>query len=246
LIDAAFLVPPRARPQPADRFAGAQEKAMVQRLQQLQTALGEHANTPPPAVTMAPEKNRAPAKNGHGMAGTLIACLLSAALGASVMWLAMQDQSGASAAQRRPIAVAVAPSAIVSPAEKVQPESVAPATKLIPDETQISNLVEGWRQAWQSHDLTAYLAAYGADFKPADGSSRDAWVAARSKKLAGNAAIEVHLNNVVIERVDQDRFRVSFQQDYASGSYREVGRGKTLDVAREGGEWKIIREQQTR
>ena len=39
---------------------------------------------------------------------------------------------------------------------------------------------------------------------------------------------------------------ISFQQDYASGSYREVGRGKTLDVAREGGEWKIIREQQTR
>jgi len=220
---------------------------MVQRLHQLQTALGEQTDTAPPTVAAAPVDKHLPAKSGHGgMAGTLLACLISAALGASAMWLAMQDQAGASAAQRQPVAVAVAPSAIVSPAEKVQPESVAPATNLIPDETQISNLVEGWRQAWQSHDLTAYLAAYGADFKPADGSSRDAWVAARSKKLAGNAAIEVHLNNVAIERLDQDRFRVSFQQDYASGSYREVGRGKTLDVAREGGEWKIIREQQTR
>lgn len=246
LIDAAFLVPPRATPHPANRFAGVQEKAMVHRLHQLQTALGEHTDTAPPTVAAAPVDKRLPARSGHGMAGTLLACLISAALGASAMWLAMQDQAGASAAQRQPVAVAVAPSAIVSPAEKLQPESVAPATNLIPDETQISNLVEGWRQAWQSHDLTAYLAAYGADFQPADGGSRDAWVTARTKKLAGNAAIEVQLHNVVIERLDQDRFRVSFQQDYASGSYREVGRGKTLDVAREGGEWKIIREQQTR
>ena len=28
--------------------------------------------------------------------------------------------------------------------------------------------------------------------------------------------------------------------------YVTTGRGKTLDIAREGGEWKIVREQQTR
>lgn len=246
LIDAAFLVPPRVTPHPANRFARVQEKAMVNRLQQLQTALGKHTDKAAPTLAAAPVDKRIPAKNGHGMARTLAACLLSAALGASAMWLAMQDQARASAAQLQPSAVAIAPSAIVSLAEKAQLESVAPAATRITDETQISNLVESWRQAWQSHDLDAYLAAYGADFTPADGSHRDAWLAARSKKLAGNAAIAVHLHNVVIERLDQDRFRVSFQQDYASGSYREVGRGKTLDVAREVGEWKIIREQQTR
>lgn len=246
LIDAAFLLPPRATPQPANRFAAPQEKAMAQRLQQLQTALGEHADTPPPKVTMAPVENRAPAKGGHGMAGTLVACLLSAALGAGAMWLAMQDQTGASAAPLQPTAVTIAPSAIVSTAVEAQPASTTPLATSALDESQIADLLENWRLAWQGHDLTAYLAAYGSDFIPADGSSRDAWVAARSKKLAGNAAIEVQLHNIVIDRVEQDRFKVSFQQDYASGSYREVGRGKTLDVAREGGEWKIIREQQTR
>ena len=246
LIDAAFLAPPRATPRPAKPFAAPQEKAMAQRLQQLQTALGEHTDSAPATVMALPTEYAPPAKSDHGKSRTLFACLLSAALGASTMWLAMQDQTGASATQLQPTAVAIAPSAIVSPALQAQPESMAPAANRVPDETQIGDLVESWRQAWQSHDLTAYLAAYGADFRPADGSSRDAWVTARSKKLAGNAAIEVQLHNVVIERLEQDRFSVSFQQDYASGSYREVGRGKTLDVAREGGEWKIIREQQTR
>ena len=134
---------------------------MSQRLQQLQTALGEHTDSAPATVTALPTEYAPPAKSDHGKSRTLFACLLSAALGASTMWLAMQDQTGASAAQLQPTAVAIAPSAIVSPALQAQPESMAPAANRVPDETQIGDLVESWRQAWQSHDLTAYLAAYG-------------------------------------------------------------------------------------
>jgi ketosteroid isomerase-like protein len=246
LIDAAFLAPRQAMPRPTNRFAAAQEKAMAQRLQQLETALGEHTDNTPATVIALPAGKAPSAKRGHGISRTLIACLLSAALGASAMWLAMQDQTATSATQRQPITLPVAATAIVSPVEQAQPESVPSAANSIPDEKQIGDLLETWRQAWQGHDLPAYLAAYGSGFTPADGGSRDAWVAARSKKLAGNAAIEVQLHNVVIERLEQDRFKVSFEQDYASGSYREVGRGKTLHVAREGDGWKIVREQQTR
>lgn len=246
LIDAAFLAPRQAMPRPANRFAASQEKAMAQRLQQLETALGEHTDNTPATVITLPVGKAPSAKGGHGITRTLIACLLSAALGASAMWLAMQDQTAASTAQRQPITVPVAATAIVSPIEQAQPESVPSAASSIPDETQIGDLLETWRQAWQGHDLPAYLAAYGSGFTPADGGSRDAWVAARSKKLASNAAIEVQLHNVVIERLEQDRFKVSFEQDYASGNYREVSRSKTLHIAREGGEWKIVREQQTR
>lgn len=217
---------------------------MAQRLCQLESALGEHSDTPPPAHSAVSRNTNIPAK--HGTARTLIACLLSAALGASAMWLIMVDRMDASAAQQPSVIVTVPPTAIVSPATLALPESAPVIAHSVPDERQIGDMVESWRQAWQSHDLSAYLGAYGAAFTPADGSSRDAWVAARSKKLAGNATIKVQLHNMVFERLEQDRFNVSFQQDYTSGSYREVGRGKSLLVARENGEWKIIREQQTR
>lgn len=243
LIDAAFLARPRSSARPMGRFAPPQEKAMTQRLHQLQRALGEKAEHPPEPLMAHAARSDVPEKRGHELSRTLLACLLSATLGAGAMWLAMLDQTD-SLATRQQAGASIPPSAIVSPAAAAPSEAAALISNGIADETQIGNLVEDWRQAWRDQDIGAYLAAYGAAFAPADGSSRDAWVAARSKKLAGNAAIDIQVRDVAIERLAEDQFKVSFRQDYASGVYRESGRAKTLDVAREDGHWKIVREQQ--
>lgn len=245
LIDAAFLARPRTSTRPAGRFAPPQEKAMAQRLHQLQGALGERVEQRPEPLTARAARPDVPEKHGHGLARTLLACLLSATLGAGMMWLAMVDQTGTFALPALPAANASIPaSAIVSPVAAPPGKSAAAIPNGIADETRIENLVDNWRQAWRDRDLAAYLAAYGADFIPADGSSRDAWVAARSKKLVGKTAIDVQLRDIVIERLGEERFKVAFLQDYAAGSYRETGRSKTLHVAREDGQWKIVREQQ--
>lgn len=243
LIDAAFLARPRSSARPMGRFAPPQEKAMTQRLHQLQRALGERAEQPAKPLMAHAARADVPEKRGHALTHTLVACMLSATLGAGAMWLAMLDPTD-SFATRQQAGASIPPSAIVSPAAAAPSEAAAPIANGIADEAQVGSLVEGWRQAWRDQDIAAYLAAYGADFVPADGSSRDAWVAARSKKLAGNAAIDVQVRDVAIERRGEDRFKVSFRQDYAAGAYRESGRAKTLDVAREDGHWKIVREQQ--
>lgn len=112
------------------------------------------------------------------------------------------------------------------------------------DKERIEALLESWRQAWQAHDIKGYLRHYGDAFKPVDGSSRNTWIAARTKKLSTKIPITVSIKEIAMERIEPDLFKVSFVQSYASGTYNETGRGKTLLVSRENGEWKIVREQQ--
>lgn len=228
LIDAAFLVPPRAGARPAGRLAIHHEQAMARRLQQLQRALGD-----------TPKETAAPERQGHGTPRMLLACLLSALLGAGSMWLTLSDPV---AGDMRPtLATPISPTAIAS---TNLPATVTPVTQSAADTAQIEGVIEQWRAAWSRRDVTAYLDAYGEAFEPVGGGGRDTWVDTRTKKLSSQTDIQVQLRNLDIEALDADRYRVSFLQDYASGSYRESGRAKTLLIARENRQWKIVREQQ--
>ncbi len=243
LIDAAFLAPSRP-PRPGNRrFAAEQEQAMARRLQQLQKALDDKSGKAPLAPASPAASPTMPERRERSLARTLLACLLSAALGAGGTWLLMADLGAAPGEPGQPQAVRISPTAIASAEMAALATPVAPVALAAPDAAQVGELVEQWRQAWSGRDLAAYLDAYGAAFEPAIGS-RDAWVAARTKKLATPGGIEVQLRDLVIEGWGEDRYKVSFLQDYASGSYRETGRAKTLQVARENGQWKIVREQQ--
>lgn len=241
LIDAAFLTRPRPTSRPELRLATGHKDAMAQRLQQLQTALGdEQAGASDSAAPRVAEA--APAATRHfGTASILLASLASAALGASAMWFAMTANDSRAEPSLAPLAALAAPAvAAASPA----PLRAEPPVAAVADETQIENMLESWLQAWRDRDIAAYLGAYGSEFMPADGSSHGSWVAARTKKLAGTTAIDVQIRDVAITRKTPDLFKVSFRQDYAAGSYREVGRAKTLLVSRTDGQWKIAREMQ--
>lgn len=211
--------------------------AMARRLDQLQAALGEPELTPEQAAT--PGTMPTPSGHGFGAITLLLTALLSAMLGAGVMGLANNQHAPAVTTQP----VTVHPIETQLPAVISARASIAAAPK-IPDEQQVGQLVEEWRSAWQSRDIGGYLKAYGTGFSPSDGNSREAWVTARQKKLATGAAINLKINDLKIERVDQRQFKTSFRQDYASGSYREIARPKTLLIVREGDEWKIVRESQ--
>lgn len=233
LIDAAFLTRPRATPRPELRLATGHEQAMAQRLHQLQTALGnEHSGVPGNTMPRT-AKTPPPSTQQFGTASVLLASLASAALGASAMWFAMTANTSYAELPPAPVAASV----VQQRAEPLAAESVA-------DERQIEDLLESWLQAWNEHDIETYLASYGKQFTPADGSSHGSWVATRTKKLATTAAIDVQIRDVSLTRQAPDLFKVSFLQDYASAGYREAGRAKSLLVARSDGHWKIVREQQ--
>lgn len=251
LIESALF----ARSRTSQPVANGHQQAMAKRLAQLQTAMGANDAD---ATAAAPAPSTQPAATpGIGLSACLLTSLISAALGATAMWLLLPGHSPGMA----PVAAennarfsvaapaAIAPQAVTPPAAAiitaaVTPAAAAPSASLPKDESLVEQRIEDWRQAWGKHDVAGYLGAYSESFTPADGSSRADWVVARSKKVGSKAAIEVAINDLALERQGPDRFKVSFRQDYASGSYREVGRSKTLLLAREEGGWKIVREQQ--
>lgn len=227
-IEAALLG--RTRPH-AGPVAG-HEQAMARRLAQLQTALGN--DLPPTAPAAAPERS-------SGLTSSLIFGLGAALLAAVVIWLTLppSDNTRQTVLQPALATTAPTPALIESP-----PAPLAIASAQEVDKARIEALLESWRQAWQAKDIAAYLEAYGAAFRPVDGSSRETWVSTRTKKLSTSAAIEVLLSDITMERIEDNLFRVSFLQSYASGNYRESSRSKTLLIVRENDDWKIISEQQ--
>jgi ketosteroid isomerase-like protein len=240
LIDAAFLSRPRAASRPELRLAAGQEQAMAQRLQQLQAALGdENAGIPGNSMPQA-ATTLAPATRHFSTTSMLLAILVSATLGASAMWFAVTANTSHAESPLAPVVAQVSPAVL---AASTTPVPAAPAAS-VADETQIENALESWLQAWRDRNIAAYLAAYGDQFTPADGSSHRSWVAARTKKLASATTIDVQIRDVAMTRQAPDLFKVSFRQDYTAGNYRETGRAKTLLVARSDGRWQIVREQQ--
>lgn len=229
-IEAALLGSARPHAGPAIGH----EQAMARRLAQLQTALGN--DLPPTAPAAAPER-------AFGLTSIVIFSLGTALLAAAVIWLTLPPSDNTWQTGMQPTLATTAQTSLQIESLPA-PLPLATASAREADQASMEELLESWRQAWQAKDIPAYLAAYGAAFRPVDGSSRETWVSARTKKLSTNAAIEVLLSDITLERIEDNLFRVSFLQSYASGNYRESSRSKTLLIVRENGHWKIISEQQ--
>lgn len=226
IIDSASMLF-GSTPQPPSRDA-VRQLAMKRRLEQLNAAMGQPDETmqdpefaPPPESTAKPVGSKT--------------MLIVVALAATIGWTALIPWTTQHQGQGTPVT------------PPIQATPIAPAavsTLAISDETAINELLTDWRSAWAQRDVANYLIAYSKDFKPADGSSRGTWAAARAKKVAEGAPITLDIHQLRLDRVDADHFKASFLQDYAAGNFRETARPKTLLIAREGSEWRIIEEKQ--
>lgn len=209
------------------------DQALSQRLEQLQSALGDSA----PAATPP----RPPAAAGRRFAPATLAAtaLLSALSGAIATWLALAP-SAAPAPPAQPTRLIMAAAA----APAVAPPAAAAAAPS--DEQQVRARLESWRAAWAKRDSDAYLSHYAPDFAPADGQTRAAWAAGRQRNLASRSEIEVGIRELRLEPSGAGRMQLQFLQDYAAGSYRERGQPKTLLMVRQDGNWLIAGEWQGR
>lgn len=214
---------------------GKQECAMARRLEQLHTALGETDGVPDSSKNIPRPAAAIQSTNTVGTGSLVTTGLLAALLGASLTWLALQTPP-----------LPAEPTAYLQAAARPIPvPASAPTAAKISDKAKIGNLLENWRKAWTQRDIAGYLNSYSQRFVPTDGQPRATWAAARTQKLAPGAPIDIQIRELGIERLNADQFKATFLQDYASGSYRETARTKTLLVARENGEWKITREWMT-
>ena len=102
--------------------------------------------------------------------------------------------------------------------------------------------VAGWARAWESNDVSGYLAYYAPDFQPPSRMSRSAWEAERKSRIAKPRKIEVEVISPKVTFDQKDRAIVTFKQHYRSGPLNITG-GKTLVMVRNGDKWLIQQER---
>jgi hypothetical protein len=115
----------------------------------------------------------------------------------------------------------------------------------VPPDEQVKAAVDAWRKAWSTRNMTAYLAAYSKSFEPPADLSRADWIASRHRNVGGRKSIDVQIKALQILALDDRNARVSFLQDYTSGSIHEKEQTKTLDLVLDPDDrWRIVGEWQ--
>lgn len=149
---------------------------------------------------------------------------------------------------------ALVPAAPVVPAAAALPETApgaaeaaptatpapAAAPAVAPDTAAIESAIRAWARAWSTQDLSAYFFAYSQDFVPEGGLTRAAWETQRRERISRPGRIAVNVSDIRTEPTAQG-IRASFVQDYESDNFSDTVT-KTLDLVREDGNWKIVRE----
>lgn len=144
-------------------------------------------------------------------------------------------------APARPVVVVPAtPPAAAPAAPATPPAPAAPAASVSAAEKDVEAAVRAWASAWADKDMTAYLAAYGKDFDTPGGQSRKAWEEERRSRIVGKSRISVKLSNLSVD-VKGSKATAKFRQDYSADTLNVSSR-KTLDMAKAGERWLIVRE----
>ncbi|CAB5697809.1 Uncharacterized protein conserved in bacteria [Comamonas aquatica] len=142
-------------------------------------------------------------------------------------------------AQATPPAPAAPAAAVVEKADKTEKAKEGPSAHQQAVDA-VEKAVLAWAKAWEQQNINAYYAAYSPRFDP-QGGTLAAWKQERKDRIVGRDAITVAVRNLKVT-LDGDKAAASFQQYYASGSYKATTR-KTLRMQREGNQWRIVREE---
>ncbi|WP_081686909.1 TolC family outer membrane protein [Chitinilyticum litopenaei] len=127
------------------------------------------------------------------------------------------------------------PDPLVEAAEKGEVKPVADVA-----DKAVLDAVNAWASAWSARDAGKYLASYGSQFKPEQGSRAD-WEKQRQQRIARANSISVKVEQPVVKKIDANTVEVRFTQRYQADNYSDQVQ-KVLTLAREQNLWKIVRE----
>ena len=134
-----------------------------------------------------------------------------------------------------------APSTAAQPAAPTAPATPAPAPAAASGaEKEVEAAVRAWADAWSEKDVAAYLGSYGQNFDTPGDQPRKVWEADRRARIVGKSRISVKLSNLSVS-VQGSKAVARFKQDYSANSL-SVSSRKTLELAKVGERWVIVRE----
>ena len=132
-----------------------------------------------------------------------------------------------------------APTSAAPPAPATQASAPVPAVAGSA-EKEVEAAVRSWANAWAEKDVSTYLGSYGQNFDTPGNQPRKAWEADRRARIVSKSSISVKLSNLSVS-VQGSKAVARFKQDYSANSL-SVSSRKTLDLAKVGERWVIVRE----
>ena len=157
----------------------------------------------------------------------------------------IQDLIGAQPGKPATSKVIPAASKPVAKLVAAEPTPIKPApTKSSPVNPAMANkdveaAVMRWAQAWSARNVDAYLAAYSSNFAT-DGLTHKEWEAQRRARITAPATIDVKISKLKVEQ-QGDTASATFSQAYRSDRHQSTVT-KTLKLALQSGQWRIISE----
>ena len=133
-------------------------------------------------------------------------------------------------------APAAAPATPAAPAAPAAPAS----TPVSAADKDVEGAVRAWASAWSAKDTSVYFAAYAKDFDPPGQQTRKTWEEERRSRIVGKSRINVKISNLSVN-VKGGKAIAKFKQDYSADALNVSSR-KTLDMARAGDRWLIVKE----
>jgi outer membrane protein assembly factor BamE len=127
-----------------------------------------------------------------------------------------------------------------TPVATTAPAKEMVASELARIEREVVGVLESWRNAWASKNVTQYLAHYTPEYK-GEYTNRSTWEKQRKERLTTPKAIRVDLTDARILITSPDKARVSMQQRYQADGVDEAG-SKSLYLAKRNGKWLIENE----
>ncbi|PKO84284.1 MAG: hypothetical protein CVU17_03815 [Betaproteobacteria bacterium HGW-Betaproteobacteria-11] len=106
----------------------------------------------------------------------------------------------------------------------------------------LRNVMEQWRQDWESRDIERYARHYSKKFRAGE-QNHAAWIEQKRRVNAGKSWIKVGADHISMFRNPgrEDYVVVTFDQDYRSNNLNDQMRKRQYWI-KEDGQWKILAE----
>jgi|GEM_PF-807530 len=123
---------------------------------------------------------------------------------------------------------------------EAQPTPATPSTAT--DPARVKAFLEQWRAAWASANIDVYLASYADNFQPANGLSREQWLAQRRQRISKAGKIQIEIGDAR-STPENGGIVVEFLQRYRAANFSDQV-GKRLILREEAGRLMIVQEIQ--
>jgi outer membrane protein, adhesin transport system len=133
----------------------------------------------------------------------------------------------------------------LAPAAAVAAPAVKDTAVVSKELAQFGNdLADKWSKAWAEKRVDDYLAFYADSFVPSNGMSVAKWKEFRRVRVGKQGDLTITLDKMQLKQINETQAEASFSQSYKSKDYTDVVQ-KTLEMVKQGGQWKIKSEKVT-